>query len=418
MGPLVNHDSFPSLSVAAGILWDAVVIGAGPAGAVIATHLARQKRRVLVVEAKSFPRDKVCGGCISRRALDELGAAGLGSLARSLPGQAIAEYEIRWSGRSFVVARDGGLSLSRARFDNQLIEAAQACGAGILTRTTARILPRDTREAGSAAPRSVALEQAGERVAVVNARLVIAADGLGRRSLRDLADFPMHTATDSWLGLHAIQPLDGDWPPPGRVVMAAATGGYVGAVRIEPALGETAERVNIAAAMSPARLSHAESPAAAIAALFRESGTPVPDSLTSASWLGTGPLTRRASVLACDRVVVLGDAAGYVEPFTGEGVACAIAGANALAELLPGQGDLWTSDLPQRWMRAYRHRVERGRWLIQTIRAAAHRPWLAATAFGLAAAFPAIPAFVARRINSSRSSGSTKPLPHSGACSQ
>ena len=415
MGPIVSRHSPLSPAAAADISWDAVVIGAGPAGSVIAHHLARQQRRVLVVEAKSFPRDKVCGGCISRRALDELRQAGLGDVSQSFPGTPIAEYEIRWSGRSFVVARDGGLSLSRALFDDRLRVEAEAAGADVLTKTTARVLPRADDESDDR-PRRVALEQGGERAAVVAARLVIAADGLGRRSLRDLTDFPVQTAADSWIGLHAILPVD-DWPPAGRVVMAAAPGGYVGAVRIEPAPGETAARVNVAAAMSPARLSQADSPAAAIASLFHESGTPRPDSVATASWSGTGPLTRQASVFARDRVLVLGDAAGYVEPFTGEGVACAIAGANALAELLPDSGDLWTTGLSEKWTRAYRIRVARGRWLIHTIRAAAHRPWLAATAFGLAATFPSIPAFVARRINTSRLPASQKRMPRSGACS-
>ena len=43
--------------------WDAVVIGAGPAGSVAASLLARSGRRTLLVERATFPRTKVCGGC-------------------------------------------------------------------------------------------------------------------------------------------------------------------------------------------------------------------------------------------------------------------------------------------------------------------------------------------------------------------
>ena len=412
----MNDGSTLSTTTAASTLWDVVVIGAGPAGAVIACHLARQQRRVLVVEAKAFPRDKVCGGCLSRRALGELWTAGLGELLRSLPGCPITEYEIRWSGRSFVVGRDGGLSVSRALLDDRLLEQAHALGAEVLTKTTARVLQREDHDADNTTSRSVALDRAGERGVIVHARLVIAADGLGRRCLRDLTDFPVHTASDSWLGLHAILPLESDWPAPGRIVMAAAPGGYVGAVRIEPSPGETAVRVNVAAALSRSRLSQGDGPVGAVASLLRESGTVIPAALATAAWSGTGPLTKSATVLAHDRVVVLGDAAGYVEPFTGEGVASAIAGANALAGLLSKQSELWTDELPRYWTPTYRRRVARGRWLIQTIRTAMHRPWLTATAFQLAATFPALPAFVARQINTGWSSGSTIHLPHSGDC--
>src|SRR5688572_33495727 len=45
-------------------MWDAVVIGAGPAGSVAARQLALQGKRVLLVEKDKLPRDKVCGGCL------------------------------------------------------------------------------------------------------------------------------------------------------------------------------------------------------------------------------------------------------------------------------------------------------------------------------------------------------------------
>lgn len=409
-------------SAAAAIPWDAIVIGAGPAGTVLARHLALRGLRILIVEAKSFPREKVCGGCISRRALSELAAAGLDDLTNSLTAIPITEYEVRWSGRRFSVQRDGGLSLSRAQLDDRLLDAAVSAGAAVLLETTARVLPCDKSTGldtshSDPAFRHVALDQSGVRVSIAATRLVIAADGLARRSLRDLTEFTVQTASDSWIGLHAVIPVEGDSPRAGQVVMAAASGGYVGAVRIEPAPGETACRVNMAAAVSPTRLAQADNPAALISSLLEEAGVPVPAAIPSATWRGTGPLTRQSLVLAHDRVIVLGDAAGYVEPFTGEGVACAVAGANALAELLPRTNVLWSEELVTTWPRAWHGRVARGRWIVQAIRAAAHRPWLAGTAFGLAATFPFIPQFVTHQINRTRSGQTAVPLNPAGACS-
>ena len=57
--------------------WDVVVVGAGPAGAAAAIGLAQLGRRVLLVEAKAFPRDKVCGGCLNARAWNQLQQLGV-----------------------------------------------------------------------------------------------------------------------------------------------------------------------------------------------------------------------------------------------------------------------------------------------------------------------------------------------------
>ena len=64
--------------------WDAIVIGAGPAGALSATLLARQGSSVLLVERRAFPRRKVCGGCLNARALSSLDRACLGASVRAL----------------------------------------------------------------------------------------------------------------------------------------------------------------------------------------------------------------------------------------------------------------------------------------------------------------------------------------------
>ena len=58
--------------------WDAIVVGAGPGGAITAQSLARRGASVLLLDRQAFPRWKVCGGCLSAGALGALEAAGLG----------------------------------------------------------------------------------------------------------------------------------------------------------------------------------------------------------------------------------------------------------------------------------------------------------------------------------------------------
>ena len=60
-----------------GQLWDVIVVGAGPAGAIAAAHLAASQYRVLLLERKQFPREKVCGDGLlpdALRCLDTIGA--------------------------------------------------------------------------------------------------------------------------------------------------------------------------------------------------------------------------------------------------------------------------------------------------------------------------------------------------------
>ena len=56
-------------AAAAGRVWDVLVIGAGPAGAVAAREVARRGARVLLADRSAFPRGKVCGCCLNGSAL-------------------------------------------------------------------------------------------------------------------------------------------------------------------------------------------------------------------------------------------------------------------------------------------------------------------------------------------------------------
>ena len=101
------------------------------------------------------------------------------------------------------------------------------------------------------------------------------------------------------------------------VFMALGAGGYVGIVRVEDG------SVNVAAAFDPALVRRWGTPAAAAREVLAEAGAPALEGLLDVQWHGTPGLTRRTRPLARDRLFYLGDAAGYVEPFTGEGIAWA-----------------------------------------------------------------------------------------------
>src|SRR5262249_47965937 len=162
-----------SLNEAAARTWDAVVVGAGPAGSLAARQLARAGLGVLLVDRASFPRWKVCGCCLSAGALATLRAVGLGDLARERGGVPLGRVRVAAGARSSLLPLPGGMALSREAFDTALVEASLAAGASFLPRTQARALP-----AGDPATRPLLLSQDGG-AAVVSARVLLAADGLG-----------------------------------------------------------------------------------------------------------------------------------------------------------------------------------------------------------------------------------------------
>src|SRR3712207_1674364 len=83
--PMIVHPTL-ELAEVSQVTWDALVVGAGPAGALAAHQLAAAGRHVLLVDRQAFPRPKVCGACVNLRALDALRAAGLDHVAAGLGG--------------------------------------------------------------------------------------------------------------------------------------------------------------------------------------------------------------------------------------------------------------------------------------------------------------------------------------------
>jgi len=315
--------------------WDGLVIGGGPAGAAATLRLARQGWRVLLVDRSDFPRPKVCGCCLSAAAIQELSALGLpeGGLPQGVP---LGVVRLVAAGSEARIALPAGATMSREALDAGLVQAAIAAGAAWIPGLTAQGI--DVGDDGVA---TVTVRPAGTAPVGLRARVVVIAAGLA-----DAIRIGSSTASPAGvaagrlqrsaparrIGLGATLPADAADLPAGELVMAVGREGYVGLVRLED------ERLDVAAAVAPALIHAAGSPVAAIAALLADACGPG-RSLVSAAALhttcvrATPPLTH-ASPLAADRygsVVRIGDAAAYVEPFTGEGIGWALASARIFA---------------------------------------------------------------------------------------
>jgi flavin-dependent dehydrogenase len=115
--------------------------------------------------------------------------------------------------------------------------------------------------------------------------------------------------------------------------------------------------------VDPDALRNAESPGQLLAGWIQEAGLPPLPSIASAAWKGTAPLTRQASRFSAERVMALGDARGYVEPFTGEGMAWALESAHQAAALAANALDQCGRGLEERWqVMAQRQMRQRPLW--------------------------------------------------------
>jgi flavin-dependent dehydrogenase len=366
------------LEEAAHTRWDVVIVGAGPAGTLAAYELARWGLAVLLVDQAAFPRWKVCGCCCNGQALATLTVAGLGNLPARLGAIPLRQVVLGARGCRARIPLAGGVALSRQALDTGLVDAAIARGSAFLPRTRATL--------GRLGPtsRSVILHHA-EGNTQVDARLVLAATGLGNKLFNE-SPGNMSVAEDySWIGAGVIAETAPAYYGPHTIYMACGAGGYVGLVRLED------DRLDIAAALDPTLLKKSHHPGVAASQILRDAGFPPVPHLAGLSWRGTPPLTRHAARVALDRVFVLGDAAGYVEPFTGEGIAWALASARAVAPLAVRGAHRWQPSLMHEWTALY-HRVITCRqrtcrvltrvlrhpaWTNSVIRVLAHFPLLA-----------------------------------------
>src|SRR5690348_1383988 len=321
--------------------WDVVVVGAGIAGAISALHLARARLRVLLVEKSAWPRAKACGGCLNASALRALAGYGI----ELHEGNACTGLQLYCLRRVAHLPLRPGVAISRARLDAILVEHAVDAGACFLPATRAT-LDEPTRHGRRVVLRNPSACRS------VEAQVVLDCGGLATRLLPDPV---WRIAPRARIGVAATLLADPAGYDPGIIHMACAAQGYVGLVRAGNGMA------NIAAALDPVQCHEAGGPAAAVAEILRAEGLAAIPDLHRLDWRGTPRLTRTRRRLGAERrVLTLGDAAGYVEPFTGEGMAWALADAAAVVPFVREAAAHWTEDITERW-RARHRRMLRSR---------------------------------------------------------
>src|SRR3954468_24220493 len=124
-------------------MFDAVIVGAGPAGSSCAAFCASAGLRTLVLEREKFPREKVCGDCLNPSCFPVLHRLGVAERVRALPHAPLRRVDfVAIGGRTIGVELPPGaeIAVKRSLFDALLMARAREAGAEVREETTVRAL--------------------------------------------------------------------------------------------------------------------------------------------------------------------------------------------------------------------------------------------------------------------------------------
>jgi len=293
--------------------FDVAVVGAGPAGATAARHLARGGLSVALIEACSIPRYKTCGGGLVQRARRALGPdfAGAGTIERECR---TIELRFGTSGRSFLVRREEPIVTMTMRdaLDARLVRLAAEAGVRVLPSLAVESL----RDAGGSVELGTARGTlvAGHVVAAdgVNSSLARAAGWRASPAVAPALECEVRVDRASFERLAGQARFDVDTPP----------GGYAW---VFP------KRAHLSIGLLRTRRGRFDLKAA----LRRYLEQLEVRSVESVEQHGaTIPLAPRPGGSARGRVLLVGDAAGFADPITAEGIGPAIESARLAADAL------------------------------------------------------------------------------------
>ena len=368
---------------------DLLVIGAGPAGGMTALLAARRGLQVTLVDGKSFPRPKVCGGCLNPRAVRILHQQGFSEFLARSGGVPLRDLTVFTDSGALQVPLPTGFGLSRMRLDQELVRAAVSAGVQFIPETTAKV-DHDCVD-DERVTRLISSRGAG----LVRSRIVVVADGLLRSSVTAFPEFSSRRSSNSRIGLGATLIDSSPTYPAGRIHMAVSREGYVGIARLEEGL------LNLACALDPKAIGTGSRPVDVVSRILTAADAAIPAAIQQLDWTGTPLLTSRPGRVAGQRIFLIGDSAGYVEPFTGEGISAALECALELAPLLPQACRKWDDQWSDHWVMTHRRLIARRQWICRLLAGLLRNPFCVRNAMHLCRWFPAIPQCLASQISSS-----------------
>jgi flavin-dependent dehydrogenase len=356
---------------------DLLVAGAGPAGAATAIRAALAGLSVVVVEPRPAPIDKACGEGIAHSAVSYLSRLGVELTGRPFHG-------IRYlDGRHRVDARftaGPGLGVRRTTLHSALMSRLAALDVPVLRARVGPITQNTT-----------SVTAAG-----VTARYLAAADGLHSPIRRQL-DLCQPSSNSR------LRPLSSRSSVPAP---HGAAGGVRRGLRRHFAVSPWTDLVEVYwSRLGEAYVTPVADDLVGVAVLTSARGTfdshldafpllkrRLTGAVAASAVLGAGPLRQRVSARTAGRVLLVGDAAGYVDALTGEGIAVAL---RTSAELV----DCVRADRPQDYEAAWRRVSWECRLLTGSLLWARNRPLLAPRIVPAAAALPGVYRTIVNRLS-------------------
>jgi geranylgeranyl reductase family protein len=368
--------------------WDAVVVGAGPAGATTALLLARAGASVLLVDRARFPRDKPCSEYLSPATTEILQRLDGGVLAEvegaahaKLYGmKVVAPSGAAMCGRFRGGPRHYSFALPRTTFDTILVAAAARAGAQVREATTVENLLWK----GGAVAGVTARSCNGQRV-TCNTRIVVGADGLRSVVARRLGLVRSSPPRRVAFAAHVADVAGID----GVGELHVSERGYVG---LGP-VGRGVTTVALVLPLATVRKERRDLRTSFFAELERFPGLAGrfdPRRLVR-DVLATGPFAQwsRTATAPGGGALLVGDAADFFDPFTGQGIYSAMRGAElAAACLIPALARGVGEPIPPAALRPYllaRRRQFFGKWLLERL-------------IGIGVGWPALTNRVVRRL--------------------
>ena len=354
-----------------------LVVGGGPAGAASAWHCAQAGLEVVLVDRAQFPRPKPCAEYVSPEGARILSAMGalelLESRAAALTGMQVhapsgdiirGEFIATHGFRGF---RDRGLGLRREILDQIVLDRARAAGVHVVERTKVEDLLRD--DSGRITGARVRTDDGTRDIA---ASLVIGADGLRsvvarRAGLAHSARWPRRIALMAhYRGVSGMTSLG---------EMHVTHRGYFGLASVDDGL------TNVALVVNARDAREMSGDPEAFMATWLASNPTLAARMTRAMRVSrlraTGPFASHARRPWAPGVALVGDAADFFDPFTGEGIYSALRGGELLAPFAVDAvraAEQGGATREGRALRAYaqaRNDAFRGKWRVERIIGAA-----------------------------------------------
>ena len=308
-----------------------LVVGGGVAGPACAIELRHRGLDVTLAERESFPRLKVCGCCLGGAGIAMLDQAGV------LPQVKVTSSRTtKWQGyfdsRVIELESGQGIAVSREHLDPILLSEATRLGTEVLQPCEAVI----TSENSTGVDVNL---RSGNQLTSRTFDVVVIASGLKSGNVG--GRLPWIEKPNGPFGISVM--ATSNVINPGVIYMACDDEGYVGLVQLADG------RVDVAAALRASVGEKSKSPIQRVWDLLDRNDLhldlqPIGQALTT-------PPLRRTRQSGMGRVIAIGDAAGYVEPFTGEGMTWGLQSGREAAAMIADHpadefsslGDHWTA---------------------------------------------------------------------------